>query len=232
MQGKATAAARGHQDEEADDDGDLEEYLSPTHRPPSRASPQPQQQRQQGNQQHGPSSLGGRDESKGDDHTHPYHPRVTSPHPLRTAARQAPRALFRGASSQIPPPASVPVAVSGGDGVGIGDLRARATELELELQVRGFGGLLGVYVDRPFVLQQPKSNHEPQSLQVDRDVALSDARLAKEELRRVKEEEVPNLQRRVQDFERALAERQRECGELERQAAQCEVRGCVHIYVY
>lgn len=62
-----------------------------------------------------------------------------------------------------------------------------------------------------------------QSVQVDRDVALSDARLAQEELRRTQQEEIPALQRRVQDLDRALAERQRELSEAERRAAQSEV---------
>lgn len=73
-------------------------------------------------------------------------------------------------------------------------------------------------------LNAPHPCHTEQSLQVDRDVTLSEARLAREELRRTREAKIPQLQRRAQDFERAMAECRRECGELERRVAQTEVR--------
>ncbi len=70
----------------------------------------------------------------------------------------------------------------------------------------------------------PNINATLQSLQVDRDVTLSEARLTQAALHRAREEEIPRLQQRVQDFERALAECRREGAELERRAAQGEVR--------
>lgn len=144
-------------------------------------------------------------------------PSALSPRPLPTAQRHPARPLIHASP------------LSGGCG-GDGDLLARMTELELELQVCCLDTTFPLYMHHARHSTRPSPFHRTtehtQSLQVDRDVTLSEARLAREELRRVREERIPQLQRQAGDFEKALAETRCECGELERRAAQAEVCRC------